>query len=324
VSTALAAIDPALVDQAAHWLARMHASDFSEHERAACDQWRHQSPEHERVWHSAEQLGRHFGLVPAAVGMPVLGRRRLHANRRALLGALAALAAVPPVLWMAYRATPWADTPITYRTATGERRRVALADGTEVDLNTATTIEVAFDDRQRLVHHRGGEILVGTAADPAPVHRPFIVRTDAGDLRALGTRFTVRSEGDGFVRLAVLQGAVEIQPARAAGDAVVLVRAGQQAQFTRDHASAPSPLDAGTGRWAQGTLFAREMPLGDFVAELARYRSGVLRCDPAVAQLRVSGAFQIDDTDRVLALLAKTLPVRIDTRTRYWVTVTAR
>jgi transmembrane sensor len=318
------AIDPALVDQAAHWLARMHASDFSEGERAACEQWRRQSPEHERVWQSAEQLGRSFGLVPAAVGMPVLGRRRLRANRRALLGAVAALVAVPPVLWWGYHATPWAGAALAYRTATGERRRIALADGTQVDLNTATTIEVAFDERQRLVRHESGEILVNTAPDPGPVHRPFIVRTDAGELRALGTRFTVRSEGGGATRLAVLEGSVEMHPARASGDASVLVRAGQQVQFTRDQAGAPSPLDASAGRWTQGTLFAQEMPLADFVAELARYRNGVLRCDPAVAQLRVSGAFQIDDTDRVLALLAQTLPVRIETRTRYWVTVAAR
>lgn len=318
------AIDPALVDQAAHWLARMHASDFSEGERAACEQWRRQSPEHERVWQSAEQLGRSFGLVPAAVGMPVLGRRRLRANRRALLGAVAALVALPPAIWWGYRATPWAGEALAYRTATGERRSIALADGTQVDLNTATSIEVAFDDSQRLVRHQSGEILVSTAPDPSPVHRPFIVKTDAGELRALGTRFTVRSKGDGTTRLAVLEGAVEIHPARASGGTSVLVRAGQQAQFTRDQAGTPSPLDAGTGRWTQGTLFAQEMPLADFVAELARYRSGVLRCDPAVAQLRVSGAFQIDDTDRVLALLAQTLPVRIDARTRYWVTVAAR
>lgn len=321
MSNAPGAIDPALVDQAAHWLARMHAGDFSERERAACVQWRNQSPEHQRVWQSAEQLGRKFGLMPVAVGMPVLGRRR--ANRRAILGAVAALVAVPPLLWHGYRATPWAGSAIAYRTATGERRRIALDDGTQVDLNTASAIEVVFDAQQRRVRHQGGEILVTTAPDPGPVHRPFTVHTDAGVLRALGTRFVVRSGEDGSARVAVLEGAVDIRPSRAAEDAVV-VRAGQQARFTREQADTPRPLDMGTGDWAHGTLYAQEMPLADFLAELSRYRSGVLRCDPAVAQLHVSGAFQIDDTDRVLAVLAQTLPVRIDQRTRYWVTVAAR
>jgi transmembrane sensor len=50
----------------------------------------------------------------------------------------------------------------------------------------------------------------------------------------------------------------------------------------------------------------------------------VIRCDPAVAGLRVSGVFRLDDTDAVLAIVAETLGVRVVSRTRYWVTVTAR
>lgn len=69
-------------------------------------------------------------------------------------------------------------------------------------------------------------------------------------------------------------------------------------------------------------LYAERMPLPDFVAELARYRPGILRCDPALAALTVSGAFQLDDTDAALRALAATLPLRVDTRSRYWVTLT--
>ena len=42
-----------------------------------------------------------------------------------------------------------------------------------------------------------------------------------------------------------------------------------------------------------------------------------------VAALRVTGSFQLDDTDAALALVAHALPVRIERRTRYWVTVVA-
>ena len=71
-------------------------------------------------------------------------------------------------------------------------------------------------------------------------------------------------------------------------------------------------------------LAARNWRLADLVAELARYRRGFLRCDPAVAELRVSGAFPVNDTDAGLRLLEKTLPVRIHRITPYWVTVAAR
>ena len=55
-----------------------------------------------------------------------------------------------------------------------------------------------------------------------------------------------------------------------------------------------------------------------------RYRPGLLRCDPAVAPLRVSGAFQLHDTDAVLAALPATLPVSVRYRTSYWVTIGPR
>ncbi|KAG1069089.1 hypothetical protein G6F55_014487 [Rhizopus delemar] len=71
-------------------------------------------------------------------------------------------------------------------------------------------------------------------------------------------------------------------------------------------------------------LAVRNWRLADLVDELARYRRGVLRCDPAVAGLRVSGAFPLADTDGSLRLLEKTLPVRISRVTPFWVTVAPR
>jgi transmembrane sensor len=63
------------------------------------------------------------------------------------------------------------------------------------------------------------------------------------------------------------------------------------------------------------------MSLASFAAELGRYRPGLLRCDPEVAQLEVSGAFQLHDTDQALHALTQVLPVEIRYRTRYWVTI---
>jgi transmembrane sensor len=90
------------------------------------------------------------------------------------------------------------------------------------------------------------------------------------------------------------------------------------------HISQPVPVDGSAALWEQGMLLAKNMRLGDVIAELARQRPGVLQCDPAVADLRVSGAISLDDTDAGLELLAGTLPVRIERRTRYWVTVRPR
>lgn len=68
-------------------------------------------------------------------------------------------------------------------------------------------------------------------------------------------------------------------------------------------------------------LLAQDMPLGSLISELSRYRTGILRCDPAVANQPVSGAFPVTDTDASLTLLAKTLPITVSYRTPWWVTV---
>ncbi|MCM8565948.1 hypothetical protein [Thauera linaloolentis] len=73
--------------------------------------------------------------------------------------------------------------------------------------------------------------------------------------------------------------------------------------------------------WTDGVLVARQMRLADAVAEIGRYRSGWLRCDPAVADWRISGVFQLGDTDLALAALGEALPLRIRHYSRYWVMV---
>lgn len=71
-------------------------------------------------------------------------------------------------------------------------------------------------------------------------------------------------------------------------------------------------------------LLAQDMPLAEVLAEMARHRDGLLRCDPRVAAIRVSGAISLSDTDGGLDLLAQTLPVRIQRRTAWWVVVGPR
>lgn len=68
-------------------------------------------------------------------------------------------------------------------------------------------------------------------------------------------------------------------------------------------------------------LLADNQRLEDFLTELSRYRHGYLGCDPRIADLRVVGAFPLADTERVLDALAATLPVRIERRMAWWVSL---
>lgn len=313
--------DPRILDEAAHWLARRHASDFSEAEQAALARWRSQSSQHEHVWQRAQQLQSHMGQLPSAVGMAVLNRPRLSNSRRQLLRAAAFLVTTPALGWFTYQHMPWRSWTADYRTATGERRTVTLADGSRVELNTASAISVRMDREARRIRQHAGEILVQTAHAPEFASQPFIVETTHGQMQALGTRFIVRKQ-EHSTTLSVLQGAVRVTPAFSATP--VVVNAGEQLRFDGHGSSAAAPLELQPDAWTLGVLYAQDMRLQDFLAEVGRYREGILRCEAEVADLRVSGTYQLGDTDRILALLEQTLPVRVHQRTRYWVAITRR
>ncbi|WP_322045507.1 FecR domain-containing protein [Paraburkholderia sp. J67] len=314
-------LERAVARAAAEWLVRL-ADNPTPEEIDACTRWRAANPEHARAWRRAERLNAKFSVLPANLGLPALARAERNApgmaRRRAALKTLSLLLVAGPTAWLTWQTAPWRVWCADARTATGERRTLVLADGTRVDLNTGTALDVAFDAHERRVRLDAGEILVETAPDPQSPARPFIVQTDDGRIRALGTRFVVR-EGAG-TQVAVFHGAVEVTPADAPHLARI-VNAGQQTRFTADSIDPLTPTDPHSADWTRGVLFAQDVRLGDFLAELSRYRPGLVRCDPAVANLRISGAFQLADTDNILAALPETLPVQVIWRTRYWVTV---
>ncbi len=122
-------------------------------------------------------------------------------------------------------------------------------------------------------------------------------------------------------QVCVLRGSVQLQPLH--GPALVLQQ-GQQVSLQASGAGAVTAFDALMPGWRDGVLMAQNQPLGGFLRELSRYRSGVLRWDPALESLRITGSFRLDDTDQVLALLAASLPVDVHTRTRFWVSLVPR
>lgn len=311
-------IDPRVLEQAADWLMQLHSGAASAQQRRACERWRTSDPEHARAWQRAEALLGKLGGLPPELAMPALDRSReldRSSARRAALLKLAALLAVVPGAWLLMEQQGWRHD---YRTATGERRDIVLADGSRISLNTATTLDVQFDGAQRLLTLRQGEIAVQTAADAQ--RRPFLVATAEGRLEALGTQFSVRQD-DGRTRLAVRESRVRV---RARSGAQHIIAAGSQVAFTAAAIGEPAALDGGALAWQRGMLLADDMRLHDFALELGRYRPGIVRCDPRVAGVRVSGAFPITDTDAALVMLVSTYPVAARTRLGgYWVTLDA-
>lgn len=315
--------------RAVDWLVALQAPDASDATREACRHWREADPDHERAWRHIETFGQQLrGLNTPLVRGALTREGRNRPARRQAVKALAVALFAGGGAWLArdnlWRG--WLDWQSDHHTAAGERTNILLADASRIDLDTASAIDVRFDGSQRLVRLLHGQILITTAPDPASragrPARPFLVETAQGRVRALGTRYSVR-QFPGRSHVAVFEGAVEIRPEHQA-DAPRVIHAGEQASFTRDAVGATQVADPRDASWSVGMLVAQDMPLSDFIAELARYVPGRLACDPAAGRLKVSGIYPLDDTDRVLDMLRRTHPIEVDQVTRYWITVRLR
>lgn len=315
-------IDKQIAMQAAQWFVLMDSGEASEAEIARLTQWRADNSEHERAWQKALTISQRSTLIPAQVARQTLCRPA-NVQRRRVTATLAALICVPALGILAYRAVPRANH---FETATGQQQHITLADGTRLQLNTGTEITVKFTDTQREVLLHQGEIWIETAKDPQlSTHgqsRMFRVKTGQGTVRAIGTRFTVR-QTDQRSKVAVFEGAVAILPAYGKGGEQQ-IDAGGQAVFTNSEIVTTASVSPGDRLWTRGVLSVEDMRLDTFAEELSRYRPGIIRCDPAIAHLRITGAFQINDTDAALQNVMTLLPVDLTMRTRYWVTLVPR
>lgn len=321
-------IDRAVLEEAARWYVRLQGDEATEAPSSQAQSWQHwldEAPAHRRAWERVRTLQARMGRVPADIAVPTLRARAGGGTSRRgafkTLGLVLGAGALGAVGWKVFEQAPWQIWGATCRTGTGERRSYRLADGTLLELNTGSAVDVAFDAQTRLLRLHEGEILVTTHPDQVGVDRPFVVQTSQGRFTALGTRFIVR-QMQGATRLTVLEHAVRAEPARAPGQAVT-VDAGQRLQLTADRAGEVQPAPAYEDAWSRGMLVALDWRLDEFLHELARYRPGLLHCDAAVAGLRVSGVFRLDQPEAVLHNLTGLLPVRLQRLGPWWTRVSA-
>lgn len=294
--------------EAAAWLARLRSEARTVQDEAAFRAWLAEDIAHR---HAFEHLSAAWDAVgayirdPVPETMPHVTAFRRPLTRRLAIGAGAGLvaAAAGVIGWVRN------GDAIRYSTGPGERRQLALADRSQVTLDSDSVLEVAFSGSARRLVLERGRAYFDVAHDPA---RPFIARAGDHEVIALGTAFEI-DRASTALSVLLVEGKVAVRSAgrltRRADEA--FMRAGDR--LIIDDRAAPRrdrPDVVRLVAWHRGQLIFDDTPLSDAVAQMGRYSSRPMTiADPSLYDRRVSGAFSTVDP----SAFARSVGVLLDT-----------
>ncbi len=305
-------------EQAIAWMVRLRSGTTSARQRAGFEHWLSSDTAHRDAWARLQDgLGSHYATLRAFEHHTPGGAREAllqpDMNRRTLLRGLVGLGLLGGGLWLGAHTLPGQALLADLRTGTGERRRFTLADGSLLELNADSAVDLDLSANTRLLHLRQGALVISTTTDRP---QPLVVRTGQGDVRTLAGRLLVEQLPES-TRAVALEGGVKAS--QRLGGALGLDE-GQAALLHARHIELLGGDQRKRASWLQGRLDVLDDPLEAVIDALRPYRRGLIRVSPAVRQIKVQGVFPLDEPDRALTALGETLPIRID---RYgpWLTL---
>jgi transmembrane sensor len=329
----LAFPDTAAIEaEAAAWVARFDAGDVSAKDQAAFQQWLGRSSLHRDIIAEYGNLWSEFdALRPLTGGEAGAGQRAPAGDPgwtrgvswRAACAAAVIVAVGGLAAFQIYNRGPggagsYALAAFSYETAIGAQKKIILADGSTLMLNTNSRVDVNFSGNRRDIHLIRGEAYFDVVHDNA---RPFTVYAKDYVVRDIGTAFDVHLSKAGVVEVGVTKGSVEVAPAEGSsisgvGKGVGILTAGQNVVLgqTAERTETISSTDMGRKlAWRQGQLIYTGQPLGEVVADISRYSDIKIElADPSLEKLPVGGAFRTDQIDAIFAALENNFGVHAE------------
>jgi transmembrane sensor len=209
------------------------------------------------------------------------------------------------------------DRPTAYKTDIGERRIVALPDGSRISMDSDTRVSVAYYKTGRAITLERGRSRFDVAHDPS---RPFTVTAGSETVVAVGTLFDVERLRS-TVLVTLIQGQVVIKNGRGATSpsaggppTSVSLKAGEQLVVSQKSQPAVVAADLKiAAAWEAGHLVFRDEPLGDAVARVNRYTGHPVVVDPSIESIRISGVFNAGDIGSFVSAVTSYFPVQAST-----------
>ena len=322
---------------AAAWVVKRESGDWSSADQAQLETWIGASTAHRiayirlaAAWARSGRLsalgaGVPPGTIPArdswgfstastAPAADVAGARNMPRARsyRRMSAAAALVAAITASGAICYFSSNRANS---YSTAIGSVATVPLSDGSTVTLNTRTHIRVVLDSAARRITLDQGEAYFEVSKDAA---RPFVVEIADKRVIAVGTKFSIRRDGND-IRVLVTEGRVRIEHGGTAADQVdAQIIAGSEARTAHSALLIDQPTPTQVEQllsWRAGYIVFRDTALADAVADFNRYSvRRIVIHDAEIADIRIGGNFRSNDTDAFLWLLQTGFPINVERR----------
>jgi transmembrane sensor len=319
--------------EASEWIARIERDELTTAERSELNTWLAISPTHEKqlkrlaqLWDKMSEVGKRSSIQEESIKK--LKKRDFLGLQLAQItyktAALATLVLAIPLLFYLQGMLENTKKNGQYFTKIGEQKNIILTDGSEVLLNTNSIIEVTYSRDKRNITLFQGEANFGVAPDKS---RPFTVKAGTGDIRALGTNFSVRLDGN-LVNVLISHGTVRVRAKENIDEAPhtyqtghrsrneVIVGAGNSVVFDDvEVESVEQKSDEILTKklyWIKGYLSFDDEPLSEVIAELSRYTSlNIVIADESIRSIKVGGFYPIDNLETVFTTLELNLGLKV-------------
>ncbi len=305
-------------NDAAAWIIRRGNGDWSDADQAALDAWLAESDGNRaaywRLKHSWQEADRIGSLGLSAEADHPRSWLSQYWKPAAIAASLMLMVGLGTLQLGRFHTAP-AVVTAKYDTPVGGRETVPLADGSRIELNTRTVIRTGVSKQKREVWLDNGEAFFEVAHDAA---HPFVVHAGPKQITVLGTKFSVRREGD-KVTVSVLEGRVRVDdaptsPVESRNSATIThgVVAISQGGSTLVTERSEERVDSALA-WRDGMLSFDQTPLSEVAAEFNRYHSRpIIVTDPGAASIRIGGTFQASNVDAFVRLLHDAYRLKVE------------
>lgn len=312
-------------NEGADWLAKLDSGNLSAGDRRGLKTWLSRDPEHVHtlkslasIWSDMDFLLNEFPVTNKTY-TPNKFSLSLHTKQISLTLVTIFLWTIGLFMWMADQ--PVATETSFYVTSVGMQQVEQFSDGSTVHLNTNSMIETEYSESSRIVRLLRGEVMFDVVHDPA---RPFIVYAGNREIRAIGTKFIVRLTSENII-VTVTDGQVHLSKRTEKRNStvsrkeqeVLVVSAREEVEISEF--ATPKLKEIQNNElirrfsWVEGQLIFKNAELKQVIEEISRYiPDRIIIDDPDLSDVRISGRFEIGDTDALLEAIEMSFNIQAD------------